>query len=266
MTCLIGIPTLNGPDRLKRCLAAICECTDLTDVRVLVADDGSSPTNLEANKDLVGAFGFEMLMTGGARLGVAAEWNRLVRHAPSDVIVLVNDDVEVVEDWLSVLRFSVEENPLIGCVSLRSVTGTIKAAAAPIPLRIDYQEARLLLGGGGLVTAGGACFAFRRAVYDEVGGFDERFFCFYEEVDFSVAARECGYYSAFASYPLVYHLGGATTSESKNMDAQRILVESRQKFHQKWGKTPAQIRQSLVSVPPLKGLREWNMQMKVLVD
>lgn len=262
MTCLIGIPTLNGPNRLRQCLTSILDCTDLTDVRILVADDGSSPTNLEENKVIVGSFGLEILMTGGARLGVAAEWNRLVRHAPSDVIVLVNDDVEVVDDWLSVLRFSVEENPSIGCVSLRSMTGPIKA----IPPRIDYHEARLLLGGGRLVAVGGACFAFRREVYDKVGGFDDRFFCFYEEVDFNVTAREHGYYSAFASYPLVYHLVGATTSDPNNMDAQQIIVESRHKFLQKWGKTPAQIRKDIVSMPPPEGLREWNTQMKVLVD
>jgi GT2 family glycosyltransferase len=195
---LIGVPTLNGPDRLDRALASVKAHTDLADVTVLVSDDCSTPANLQLNKDVVHKHGVEMLMTE-ERLGVSMQWNRLVRHVPdAEICVLVNDDVEVVEDWLDVLVFSLERNPDLGMVALRCETGVIKKDCPPRPM-IDYNEARLMAGGGTLVSSGGACFAFRRGDWESVKGFDERYFCFYEEVDFGVTlATELGRFSAFA--------------------------------------------------------------------
>jgi GT2 family glycosyltransferase len=256
----IGIPTLNGPDRLDRALRAIRAHTDLRDVAVLVSDDCSTPENLELNKNAVHASGVEMLMSS-QRLGVSQQWNRLVRHVPdAEICVLLNDDVEVVEDWLDVLAFSLARNPKLGMVSLRCETGVTSDNAVPRP-RIDYSEARLLTGGGTLISSGGACFAFRRDDWQAVLGFDERYFCFYEEVDFGVAlARERGLFSAFASYPVVLHMGGATVSA--NTDAPAVLLDSRARFAEKWGTTLDQLRAEFSKrrVPPWV---EWNTSWKV---
>jgi len=281
--CLVGIPTLNGPDRLRRCLAAIRDCTDFSyfDVKVLVADDGSTPENLEANKSILhqsGVPGVELLH-GHGRTGIAATWNRLVRHdrdSGRQLVVLVNDDVEVVDDWLDVLAFSVLNNAgTVGMVGLNSYVGRIKENTVSPP-RVDFVEAKLTDGGGSLVASHGPIFAFDRRKYDFIGGFDERYFCFYEEVDFGVALRQVGYRNVMASYPIVYHMGGATNSDPKNLDAHRCMTESRQKFGAKWGATIDQIRDSVtkgqtrdsVTVGQVRpgSLREWNSQWKVWRD
>lgn len=256
---LIGIPTLNGPDRLDRVLASIRQHTDLTDVTVLVSDDASTPNNLGHNKGMVHRHSVEMLMTE-QRLGVSMQWNCLVRHVSDvEICVLLNDDVEVVDDWLDVLVFSLKENPDLGMVALRCETGIVKGDCPPRP-RVDYNEAHLLVGGGTLVSSGGACFAFRRADWEAVGGFDERYFCFYEEVDFGVKlATERNLFSAFASYPVVYHMGGATTSQ--HADINDVLVRSREAFTQKWGTTLDALRRSLRERRRPDFL-EWNSQWK----
>lgn len=261
MRYLIGVPTLNGPDRLQRCLSAVFAHTDLSDAVVLVADDGSSAQCLEANRSVVDRYGVEMLMSG--RLGVAAQWNRLVRHVGADVPVLVNDDVEVVPDWLDVLVFSVEENLHAGMVSLNCRVGGVKPPVEPF-LPLDYHEACLMSGGGRLLSAGGACFAFRREAFEQVGGFDERFFLFYEEVDFGCSLRQAGYYHYIASYPNPYHLVGATTS---TLDAHVYLRESRMKFREKWGGMPDEVRARFArDSAPAPACVEWNSQMKFLRD
>lgn len=259
MKVLVGIPTLNGPDRLDRALASVKKHTDLKDVTVLVSDDCSSEKNLKLNKDVVHTHGVPMLMSG-ERLGIAKQWNRLVRHVPdAEICVLLNDDVEVVEDWLDVLVFSLERNPDLGMVALRCETGVIKKDCPPRP-KIDYNEALLMTGGGTLVSAGGACFAFRRGNWEHVGGFDERYFCFYEEVDFGVTlATSLGRYSAFASYPVIYHMGGATIGA--NSDASAVLIDSRQKFWDKWGKTMDQWRTARGEAE-LPNPVEWNSSWK----
>lgn len=258
MKVLIGIPTLNGPDRLDRALKSIKTYTDLREATVLVSDDASTPENLKLNKDVVHTHGVPMLMSGD-RLGVSKQWNRLVRHVPdAEICVLLNDDVEVVEDWLDVLVFSLERNPDLGVVSLRCETGVTSSNGQPRP-RVDYNEAKLMHAGGSLVSGGGAAFAFRREDWAGVGGFDERYFCFYEEVDFGVSLARAGRFNAFVSYPVIYHQGGATTS---NLDANKHLEESRAKFWEKWKTKLDDLRAEFAARPPFS-LVEWNTAWKV---
>jgi len=256
---------------LRRCLASILECTDFDrfDVKILVGDDGSSEHNLEANKSVLHEFCTnaagrgvaEMLMS--SRTGIASTWNRIVRHDVSkrDVVVLVNDDVEVVDDWLDILAFSVLENPNAGMIGLNTYPGQIKEAA-PKQMRVDYVEAHLLDGDGALVSSHGPIFGFSRSVYDAVGGFDERYFCFYEEVDFGVALRTLGYDHYMASYPICYHMGGATNSDPRNLDAAKCMAESRAKFVEKWGCGFDGLRRGFAFKFPKPLPREWNTQLK----
>jgi GT2 family glycosyltransferase len=260
---LIGIPTLNGPERLERVLFSVKEHTrdaagkPMPNVTVLVSDDCSSEENLEANKEVAARYGVDMLMTD-KRLGISCQWNRLVRHVPdADIVVLLNDDVEVVRDWLDVLVFSLEKNPILGMVGLLSEAGT-KAECAPRP-RLDFAEASFLHGNGTLLSSVGACFAFRRADWLAVGGFDERYFAYYEEVDFGVMlAKERGLVHAMATYPVIYHMVGATM---KNLGAQKILEQSRAEFTKKWKQTLDELREEFgrLEVPPLK---RWHSQWK----
>ena len=178
---VIGVPTLNGPERLQRCLTAIADCTDFTrgDTRVLVADDGSTEENLKFNKDVIHNASARIpnlaMLFGQGRTGVPATWNRLMRHAESDVGVLINDDIEVASHWLDVLVYSVTQNKRAGMVSLNCYVGVTKDQVPRGP-RVDYHEAHLLDGGGRLLCSGGAIFAIRRDAFDTAGGFDERYF------------------------------------------------------------------------------------------
>lgn len=274
----IGIPTLNGDDRLGRVLASIEACTNFAyypKIKILVCDDGSRGDLVEVHKTIVHhAFrlrehaGLELLVHG-ARAGIACSWNDLVHHTAADVHVLLNDDVEVDHDWLDVLVYSVANNPHAGMVGLNSWGGLIKAQMATIhpdvpehirrPRR-DFTEARLM-GGESLISSHGYAFAFRRECFDEVGGFDTGYKCFYEEVDFGIRLRQKGYHHYMASYPTIYHMGGATTSRAENMNASEDMANSRNYFIRKWGeKTLGEFREELWKTPPPS--RQWHSQMR----
>lgn len=263
-TVSIGIPTLNGSERLRACLVSMTvNAHPRLPFQLLVCDDGSRPEELKLNKDAVHErewlrehAGLEMLMNE-ARLGIATSWNRLVRHRPADVHVLVNDDVEVVPDWLEVLVHSVWENSRVGMVGLNS-TRTYSHE-----LTKDFYEARLE-GGSHLLSSKGYAFAFRREVFDEVGGFDERYFCFYEEVDFGVMLLSRGYGSYMASYPILLHAVGQTNGDKRNLDAEVCLTESRQKFRDKWGARPFDLRDRWPRPPAPEKL--WSTDLLTLVD
>jgi N-acetylglucosaminyl-diphospho-decaprenol L-rhamnosyltransferase len=72
----------------------------------------------------------------------------------------------------------------------------------------------------------GAFFLVRRPVYDSLRGFDERFFMYYEEVDFSARARAHGFSSYYLSNVTAVHIGGGC---SQSVPGRRLFysLESR---------------------------------------
>ena len=261
----IGIPTLNGPARLARCLTAIRNHTPLEDfqAKVLVSDDFSREADLEENKQICSAFSVDLL-TAPARLGVSQQWNRLTWHTNAAVVILMNDDVEVVPDWLEALAFSIRNNPHAGMIGLKAYQGVNSENFRPPPVH-SYNEA-VFERGTGMVSTTGFLFGFERKKHDAVGGFDPNFFAFYEEIDFGVRLLATGYPSYMLSYPIVIHQGGATTSDVRNIDAQKVIQESREKFKAKHGSIRT-IRETLVE--PLAGWPkpvQWNTMLKTWID
>ena len=262
---LIGIPTLNGPERLTRCLEAIMRHTPLEAYRakVLVSDDFSYERRLEENKKICANYGVDILQAP-ARIGVAQQWNRLTLHTPSPIVILMNDDVEVVGDWLEALVFSLRENPHAGMIGLKAYQGVTSGNFTPPPVH-SYNEA-VFERGVGMISTTGFLFGFRRELYDYVGGFDPNFFAFYEEIDFGVRLFGAGFPSYMLSYPIVLHQGGATTSDLRNIDAQKIMRESREKFKLKHGSIQALRKAMIDPIPGYPKPVQWNTMLKTWVD
>ncbi len=61
----------------------------------------------------------------------------------------------------------------------------------------------------------GAFFFVRRRLFESLGSFDERFFVYYEDLDFSYRARRAGFHSYFLSEANAYHRGKGTTDRDK---------------------------------------------------
>ena len=277
-TVTVAIPTLNGSERLERCLKSIAMCTTLDEtVRVVVRDDGSEAEELQKVKAVMERMTASIpgltLLLDGERAGIATGWNRMGRHyADSQVVVWMNDDIEVVDDWLDVLVFSVMHNQHAGMVGLNSYLalsrlqhdklfpdGTPEHVRRP---KVDYRQARLLSGNGKLVSSHGPIFAIRKPVFDAVGGFDERYFCFYEETDMGLSLRRAGYFHYMADYPLVYHLGGATNTDKRTFDAAAVMADSRAKFFAKWGHLGTSFTEIRAAWGPAPECEEWNSQLK----
>lgn len=73
----------------------------------------------------------------------------------------------------------------------------------------------------------GAYFFVSKDIFNQLAGFDERFFVYYEEVDFCYRLKQRGYYSYFyAGTNIVHSVGGA----SKNVKSQRLFYELRSRI------------------------------------
>ena len=73
----------------------------------------------------------------------------------------------------------------------------------------------------------GAFFLVRRAVIETIGGFDERFFVYMEELDFSLRARRAGWRTWYLADAVAYHKGGGTSEQVK---AHRLFYSLRSRI------------------------------------
>lgn len=260
----IGVPTMNGHGRLLRCLRSIERYTPLSDYKanVLVSDDCSGEENLKLNKDVCSQLNVPLLMSP-VQLGVAEQWNRLTRHFPeAKWVILLNDDVEVVPDWLEALVFSLQNNEHAGMIGLPAYQGVTTENFTPPPVK-SYNEAKMERGYG-MLSSTGFAFGFSKKKFDKIGGFDSQFLAFYEEIDFGVRLLEAGWPSYMLSYPIVIHQGGATTSDPGNIDADKVLIESRAKFKAKY--SGLSFMRRLMVERKYPELVEWNTMLKNWID
>ena len=175
----VCIPTVNGAHRLERCLSHIFKDDSIQrfNAEVLVVDDGSDELNLNRNRDFCIKYGAR-LIEHGARRGVPTAWNTLTAHSQYEFILLLNDDIEVMKHWLDVIVYILSNNPSIGAVGLNSFEG-LRRDIPPVP---SYNESNIQFGSHAspLLSCCGSAFAFKKSDHSSVGGFDERYFCFYE--------------------------------------------------------------------------------------
>lgn len=73
----------------------------------------------------------------------------------------------------------------------------------------------------------GAFFLVRRSLFSDLGGFDERFFVYYEELDFSYRARLSGWRSVYLADVQAFHAGGGTSNQVK---AKRLFYSLRSRI------------------------------------
>lgn len=80
-------------------------------------------------------------------------------------------------------------------------------------------------------TVGGACMLFKKDVFLQVGGFDERFFMYFEEIDICLRIKDAGYKILYFPKSVVIHFVGKSTTNKKWI--QKTFEESRYKFFEK---------------------------------
>jgi len=151
-----------------------------------------------------------------------------IKEKPYKYFVLLNPDTIVTESWLSELTGIMKEDPRIGVAQslLLSMDGSIDSAGGfvnllgyPIELfkgkRLTFEKRlpRYVEIG----YAKGAASIFRREAYVRAGGFDERFFFYYDETDLCYRIRRLGYKVVLIPRSIVYHKGLGSKSPSKEL-------------------------------------------------
>ena len=213
MRTAVYIPNFNGERWLPRTLQSLREQTERLDV--VVVDNGSTDGSAPAVR---ADFPEVTLLALGENLGFGTALNRAVAAYPADGVLLLNSDVECEPGFCAALTGALgqdhdmaagvllqEREPTLidsaGVVADRTLMGfdhlhgepAAAAAAAPAPLG----------------PTGGAAL-YRREAWDAVGGFDERIFLYYEDLDLALRIAARGGHCALAPDARVLHAYSAS--------------------------------------------------------
>ena len=206
MLCSVVILNWNGEQTLRQFLPSVLQHTQLPDVEIVVADNGSTDGSLD------------YLATQPVRIikldqnyGFAGGYNRAIEQVDAEYTVLLNSDVEVTPHWLDTMLAYMDAHP-------ETLAAQPKVLSWHSKQIVDIGEAEAFRfehagAAGGLMDilgypycrgrfmshveedhgqydqimpifwATGACLLLRTHVYKELGGLDANFFAHQEEID-----------------------------------------------------------------------------------
>lgn len=243
----IIIVNWNSGDQLTKCLSSIdrfgCEVVS----KVVVVDNGS----IDGSADHLEGFGFSLQVIFNRRnLGFARACNQGARECNAGYLLFLNPDTEVFNESLVVPLNVLEDvrNSDVGICGIQLVDekGSVGRTCAYFPSlrRLVVQAVGLnkvdRLSGQGVHMDDwnhlssrsadhviGAFFFMRRGVFDSLKGFDERFFVYLEDVDFSLRARIAGWRTFYTTDSQAFHKGGGTSHQVK---AKRLFYSLRSRL------------------------------------
>ena len=170
----VVIPTYNRPHHLRACLEAFSHLETPREVwRVIVVNDGGADPWPEIPNELSAALPLERLQT--AHRGPAAARNAGARQARSDFLAFTDDDCRPLPDWLDQLESTFATGPwdALAGPALNALPSSRGAHAQQY--LIDFIQSYARFTNGDVYLACSNNVAYRRSVFETLGGFDETF-------------------------------------------------------------------------------------------
>lgn len=270
----IVIVNWNSGAQLQACIESVRAHGEGHVGRCIVVDNGSH----DGSTGFLGGAQDVDLVETGQNLGFGKACNLGAERGRSPFILFLNPDAFLLPGALAApLAFlSAPENAKVGIagIALENLDGSVQRTCSysPSPARLLARSLGLDLAFPGTsmrMTSWdhaesrevdqviGAFFCVRRSLFKNLSGFDERFFVYFEEVDFSRRAAQAGYSSHFLREASAFHAGGGVSSQVK---AQRLFysLRSRIQYGFKHFSRPAAFGVALVTlmIEPLTRLAQ----------
>jgi len=232
----IIIVNYNTRQLLDDCLESVYKAdAPKGGLQVVVVDNASRDGSADALSLPSGSL---KVMRNERNRGFAAACNQGAAGLRSDLVLFLNPDTRLFANSLSVPMAFLADPAHSGVgivgVQLLDETGTIARSCSRFPRpsqfasqvmgldRVVPQTGHAMREWDHLETRDvdqviGAFFLVRRAVFESLAGFDERFFVYFEEIDLAARARQAGHRSVFLAEAQAWHRGGGTTDQVKGI-------------------------------------------------
>ncbi len=248
----ILIPCKDHAEDTEICIESILQKSTYKNYEILLVDNGS------VEKDTMELF---EKLAKNKRIRIL-HWNHpfnyseinnyAAKEAGGEYLLLLNNDTEVITPgWMEeMLMYAQRED--VGAVGAKLYYGddTIQHAGIILGMGMDgiaghahYRQPKENLGYMGrlyyaqdmsAVTA--ACMMVKRAVYEELNGFDEAFEVAYNDVDFCMRLRKEGYLNVFTPYAELYHYESKSRGLEDTKDKRKRFEKEVKMFKERWKK------------------------------
>jgi N-acetylglucosaminyl-diphospho-decaprenol L-rhamnosyltransferase len=245
----IVIVNWNTRDLLADCLGSIAQTANGLDVEIIVVDNGSNDGSQDIVRQL---FPEVQLIENTKNVGFARANNQATETSQGCYILLFNSDAIATPGAIQSLVHLADAEPRAGIVGaqLLNIDGSFQASYTPFPTL--WQEFLILAGLGRLFCGQwypsrgpdeakgpqvvdyveGACVLVRRQAFEEVGGLDEGYFMYAEEVDWCYEMKKAGWQVWYQPAAKILHVGGGS-SQHRRPQREADLYRSRVRFFRK---------------------------------
>jgi len=237
----IVIPVHNQLAFTAQCLESIAKSRNNVSFEVIVVDDKSSDLTSKYLRTCSGV----RQVNNSENLGYLRSTNRGAELASAPFIVLLNNDTTVSDGWLDELIATFNRYPDTGIVgaSLIYPDGRLQEAGGIIFTdgtgwnygRLQDPEDEIFSFVREVDYCSAACIAVRKKMWEQIGGFDERFApAYYEDTDLAFMARSLGWEVRYQPKVQIVHYEGVShgTEESSGLKAYQKV--NHEKFVEKW--------------------------------
>lgn len=237
MTLTIGIVNYNTKEDLKSCIKSILQNPPKCNYKIIVVDNNSRDGSRELLKNLEER-NVKCILNNKNR-GFGRACNQIAKMRNSSYILFLNPDVEISENAIDKLIKFLKKNGKIGLVTgkLLFPDGSFQLSCRKFPtiLRVLFGRESLLRNTfpNNIISkeylmsehdyneiqfpdcVRGAVMFFRTDVFKKIGGFDEKYFLYFEDTDICLRLRKKGYEIAYLPDAVFYHKLGSSTKKEK---------------------------------------------------
>ena len=234
MKTSIIVLTFNGLELNKKCIDSVLKNTE-GDFELIIVDNGSTDGTVSYLNSLEDKR-IEVILNNENR-GFAKGNNQGAKKASGETLVFLNNDTEATKNWLPPLKKAIEEKDVgIAGSKLLYPDGKIQHAGVAfspngMPRHVyrrfgsDFPPANKERE---LQAVTGACFAIKKDLFNQVGGFDEHYINGLEDIDLCFKVRDIGLKIMYVPESVAIH------SESISKDRFKYYFRNREHFLKKW--------------------------------
>jgi GT2 family glycosyltransferase len=220
----IVIPNYNGAEHLKTLFPSLKNQT-CKDYRVILVDNGSTDesvpfTSAEFPDCLIISVGYNSGFSSAVNKGIKYS----LKNLNSKYILLLNNDIELKENFVEIALKTFESQRDASILAVKMLNyfsrdtiddcGDFIKSGGGSPLArghgekdtLQYDNEEYIFG-----ASAGAAF-YKTEIFKNTGYFDEKFFAYYEDIDFSFRAQLLGYKCLYQPKAVCYHKRGGTSS------------------------------------------------------
>lgn len=226
----IIIPNYNGLSFMEPCFESLKEQT-VRDFKVLVVDNGSTDGSVEWLKEhrIPSIFLKE-------NTGFSGAVNTGIRAADTPYVLLLNNDTRVEPGFVAAMERAMDQSPKIFSVSSRMIqmyhpellddAGDMYSILGWAYQRGVGRSVNLYQKSCRVFSACAGAAIYRRAVFHEIGLFDELHFAYLEDIDVGWRAKLYGYDNVYCPDAAVYHVGSGTSGSRYNSFKVRLAARN----------------------------------------